>query len=62
MWKLFRSRRVLKGRPKRTISASGRLGPLQMVLEQDTGLCASEEVVPRRGIDTRRCASKDARP
>ena len=50
--------------PKRTISASGGfgLGSLQMVLEPDIGRCASEEVVPRRGVDTRRCASKDAGP
>ena len=33
-----------------------------MILELDTGLCASEEVVFRRGVDTRRCASKDTRP
>ena len=31
-----------------------------MVLEPDTGRCASEEIVPRRGVDTRRCASKDS--
>ena len=31
-----------------------------MVLEPDTGQCASLLAVPRRGIDTRRCASKDA--
>ena len=29
--------------PKRTVSASGGLGPLQMVSEPDTGRCASEE-------------------
>ena len=33
-----------------------------MVSEPDTGLCASLLVVPQRGIDTRRCASKDAGP
>ena len=45
---------------KRTIFASSGLGPLQMVSESDTGRCVSEEVVPRRGVDTRQCASKDA--
>ena len=29
-----------------------------MVSELNTGLCANEEVVPRRGVDTRRCVSK----
>ena len=33
-----------------------------MVSEPGTGLCASEEAVPQRGVDTRRCASKDAGP
>ena len=33
-----------------------------MVLEPDTGRCASEEIVPRRGVDMRRCASKDGGP
>ena len=33
-----------------------------MVSELDIGRCASEEVEPRRGVDTRQCASKDARP
>ena len=46
----------------KTISVSGALGPLQMVSESDTGLCASEEALPRRGVDTRWCASKDAGP
>ena len=35
---------------------------LQMVSEPDTGLCASEEVIPRRGIDMKRCVSKDVGP
>ena len=35
--------------PKRTIFASGGLGPLQMVLEPDIGRCASEDVEPPRG-------------
>ena len=48
--------------PKRTISASGGPGSLQMVSELDTGRCASLLAVPRRGVDTRRCASKDAGP
>ena len=33
-----------------------------MVSEPDTGLCASEEAVPRRRVDTRWCGSKDAGP
>ena len=36
---------------KRTISASGGLGSLQMVLEADTGQCASEETEPQRRVD-----------
>ena len=35
--------------PKRTISASGGLGLLLMVLEPDTRRCASEETEPQRG-------------
>ena len=35
--------------PKKTISASGGPGPLQMVSELDIGRCVSEEAVPRRG-------------
>ena len=31
-----------------------------MVLEPDTGWCASEDAEPRRRVDTRRCASEDA--
>ena len=31
-----------------------------MVTEPGIGLCASEEAEPRRGVDTRQCASKDA--
>ena len=54
--------KALRGSPKRAIYASGGLGLLQMVLELDTGLCASEEAVSRKGVDTRRCASKDAGP
>ena len=45
---------------KKTIYVSGGLGPLQMVSEPDTGQCVSKEVVPGRGVDMRRCASKDA--
>ena len=33
-----------------------------MVLEADTGRCASEEAELRMGVDMRRCASKDAEP
>ena len=36
------------------------LGLLQMISEPDTGQCVSLLAVPRRGVDTRRCASKDA--
>ena len=49
VWKSLPSRRVLKtlrGSSKRTISASGELGLLQMVLETDTGRFVSEEVEP----------------
>ena len=35
--------------PKRTISASGGLGLLQMVSEPDTERCASKEAEIRRG-------------
>ena len=35
--------------PKRTISASGGLGMLQMVLELDTERCASEDASSQRG-------------
>ena len=35
--------------PKRTISASGGLGPLQMESKPDTERCASEKAQPRRG-------------
>ena len=38
--------------PKRTISASGGFGSLQMISESDTGRCVSLLTVPRRGIDT----------
>ena len=50
-----RGRWVLKGvkpereSPKRTISANGGLGPLQMVSEPDTKRCAREEVETQRG-------------
>ena len=33
-----------------------------MVSEPDTRRCVSLLVVPRRGVGTRRCANKDARP
>ena len=41
--------------PKRSISASGELGLLQIVSESDTEQCASEEAEPQKGVDTRRC-------
>ena len=41
---------MISNRSKRTISTSGRLGLLQMVLES------------RKGVDTRRCARKDVGP
>ena len=37
--------------PKRTISVGNGIGLLQMVLELDTGQCASEDVGPSRGVD-----------
>ena len=50
------SRRVLKswgearkGKPKKTISTSDGLKPLQMVSEPDTGWCASKEAKSWRG-------------
>ena len=36
--------------------------PLQMALKPDNEGCASEEVEPRREVDTRQCASKDIGP
>ena len=51
--------KIKRERPKRTVSISGGLGLLQVVLEPDTRRCANEEVEPQRGVDTRRCASKD---
>ena len=40
---------------------SGGPGSLQMVLELDIGRRVSLLAVPQRGVNTRRCASKDAR-
>ena len=37
--------------PKRTISASGGFGLLQMILELDIGQCVNEDVGPPRGLD-----------
>ena len=51
-----------KKSPKKTISAHGGHEPLQLVSESDIERCASEEAVPRRGVDTRQCARKDAWP
>ena len=51
--------------PKRTISANGGLGLLQLVSEPDTGRCASKEAKPQRGSEheavcqQRRWASKE---
>ena len=47
---------------KRTISASGGLELLLMVLQPDIGRCANEKAKLQRGVDTRRCARKDAGP
>ena len=46
--------------PKRAISANSGFGPLQMVLEQNTGRCASEKIEPRKGVDTKWYVSKYA--
>ena len=43
-----------------TISARDGSRPLQMVSKTDTRRCVSLLVVPRRRVDTRRCANKDA--
>ena len=58
MWKPLPNRRILKTfrepereSPKRTISASGEFGLLQMVSEPDTGRYASEDAGPRREVD-----------
>ena len=37
--------------PKRTISASGRIGLLQIVSELDTRRCVSEDAGSPRGVD-----------
>ena len=42
---------AIRNGPKWTISTSGGLGLLQMVLELDTGRCASEDTVLSRGVD-----------
>ena len=44
------------------MSTSGGFRSLQMVSEPITGRCAGLLAVSRRGVDTRRCASKVARP
>ena len=36
--------------------------PIRTLGPKGGWICASEEVVPRRGVDTRRCASTDTRP
>ena len=50
-----------KGIPKRTISANGGLGLLQMVSKLDTRRCANEDV-KTKGVDTGQCTSENARP
>ena len=47
---------------KRTIPANGEFESLQIVSKLDTGRCVSLLTISRRGVDTRRCASKDAGP
>ena len=42
---------MIRNGPKRTISASGEFGVLQMVSEPDTGRCANENVEPPMGLD-----------
>ena len=39
----------IRENPKRIVSASGGLGPLQIVSESNTGRFFSKEVEPRRG-------------
>ena len=41
--------KTLRESPKRTISVNGGLELLQMVLDPDTGQCASEDARPPRG-------------
>ena len=41
---------AIRNRPKRTISISGGVGLLQMVLELDTRRCASEDAGPPREV------------
>ena len=43
--------KILRESLKRTISPSGDLGLLQMVLELNIGQCASEDTEPRRGMN-----------
>ena len=43
--------KTLRGSPKRTISANGGLGLLQMVSEADTNRCTSEDAGPQRGVN-----------
>ena len=42
---------MIRNKSKRTISASGGLGLLQIVLEPDTEQCASEDAEPPSEID-----------
>ena len=67
VWKHSHSRRVLKfeGKheresPKKTVSASGGSGSLQMVSEPDTGRCVNLLAILGRGLDMKWCANKNA--
>ena len=65
VWKSLPSIHVLKTlreSSKKTISASGGIGLLQMVSEPDTVRCASEDAESRRGVDTGWCANEDNGP
>ena len=42
---------MIRNEPKQTISASGEVGLLQMVLESDTRRCANENADLPRGMD-----------
>ena len=54
--------RHLNAQRRQQYIANNGSGSLQMVSEPDTGRCASLLAVPRREVDTRRCANKDAGP
>ena len=44
---------VIRNGSKRTISASGGIELLEMVLEPDTGRCVSEDAGPLKGVIVR---------